>query len=102
MLYRYNFISPEQAEQVRANQQNPEQPVLVIVRDGVPGDDQGVLWRSFGSLMAVTEPYLDGEIVVAWDYSDDGSVGEMVRARFPDREVVEIAANGNSWWFPEE
>src|SRR5690606_929228 len=64
-LYRFNLISPEPIEGVMARR-NGDGPVLVIVT----GDD--VRWRALGTLMSVTSPYLDSDIVVAWDYGQDG------------------------------
>lgn len=98
-LYRYNFITPEQAARVESLRDSPETPALVIVQDGTPGDSDGVRWRSFGSLMVETSPFLDSDVVVAWDYSTDGSTREMILERFPDREVIDLYADGNLWWF---
>ncbi len=62
-----------------------------------------VKWRATGALMTVTSPYLDSDIVVAWDYlSGEGSVRQQLLDRFPDREVIEINAQDNYWWFPDE
>ncbi|HLV36704.1 MAG TPA: glycosyltransferase family 39 protein, partial [Spirillospora sp.] len=93
-LYRFNLISPEPIEGVMARR-NGDGPVLVIVT----GDD--VRWRALGTLMSVTSPYLDSDIVVAWDYGQDG-IREAIEARFPDRQIIEMQAAGNQWWFADE
>jgi len=90
-LYRFNQIGQPQIEAVQARRDG-DRPVLVVVT----GRD--VRWRAFGSLMAVTSPYLDSEIVVAWDNLTPG-VREQILARFPDRQVIEIDAAGNEATF---
>lgn len=92
-LYRFNFITPEPIEGVMARRESND-PVLVIVS----GDD--VRWRALGTLMSVTSPYLDSDIVVAWDYLQEG-VRDAIEARFPDRQIIEMQATGNEWRFVE-
>jgi hypothetical protein len=86
-LYRFNWVSPELIEAVNARR-TTDAPVLVIVQ----GTD--VRWRSFGSLMVVTSPFLDSDIVAAWDNGGEGQ-REAILALFPDREVIEMTAMGN-------
>ena len=75
----------------------PIKPVLVLI------EGANVRWRAFGSLMGVTSPYLDSDIVAAWNYEGtDGTVKQQILARFPDREVIEINAQDNYWWFPDQ
>ncbi len=90
-LYRFNFISPEILTGIEARRSSDD-PVLVIVS----GND--VRWRALGVLMAVTSPYLDSDIVGAWDNLTEGTRAAIV-ARFPDREIIEMAAVGNDVWF---
>jgi 4-amino-4-deoxy-L-arabinose transferase-like glycosyltransferase len=90
-LYRFNQIGQPQIEAVQARRDG-EHSVLALVT----GND--VRWRAFGSLMAVTSPYLDSDIVVAWDNLVPG-VREQILARFPDRQVIEIDAAGNDATF---
>jgi hypothetical protein len=94
-LYRFNFISPVQVEEVQARAEG-DQRLLVVVMQG-PGEDNTVRWRSYGSLMAVTGPYLDTNIVVARAYSAQDRLDLI--AQFPERQVVDLLANGNDWWF---
>jgi len=65
--------------------------VLVLVT----GTD--VRWRAYGALTALTSPYLDSPIVVAWVY--DESVRDQIVAQFPHRQIIEMAAAGNRAWF---
>ncbi len=92
-LYRFNQIGQPQIDGVIERREG-DSPVLVLVT----GND--VRWRAFGSLMAVTSPYLDSEIVVAWDNLTPG-MHEEILARFPDRQVIEMDAEGNDATFRE-
>jgi hypothetical protein len=92
-LYRFNFITPEPIDGVMARREG-DQPVLVIVS----GSD--VRWRALGTLMSVNSPYLDSDIVMAWDNLQPG-VREEILTRFPDRQVIEMQAEGNRSWFVE-
>jgi 4-amino-4-deoxy-L-arabinose transferase-like glycosyltransferase len=97
VLYRYNQISPALIEGIAARREG-DRPVLALV-SGSP-----VRWRAFGALMAQTSPYLDSDIVAAWDYragaSDD--VRAAILARFPDRQIIELRARENQAWFADE
>jgi 4-amino-4-deoxy-L-arabinose transferase-like glycosyltransferase len=90
-LYRFNWVSPALIEAVERRRVN-DRPVLVIVS----GTD--VKWRSYGSLMSSTGPFLDTPIVAAWDNQQEG-VRAAILARFPDRLVIEMTANGNQSCF---
>ncbi len=87
VLYRFNQIGQPQIEAVLERREG-QRPVLVLVT----GND--VRWRAFGSLMAVTSPYLDSEVVAAWDNLTPG-MRQQILARFPDRQVIEMDATGN-------
>jgi hypothetical protein len=93
-LQGYNNIHRAQVDAVQERRQD-ERPVLVLVT----GDD--VRWRAFGSLMAMTSPYLDSDIVAAWDYGAAG-VRDDILAQFPDRQVIEMQAANNDAWFKDE
>ena len=97
LLYRYNRISPELIEGIQARRDG-DRPVLALV------NGTNVRWRSFGALMAVTSPYLDSEIVAAWNFRGSASdaVREQILARFPDRQVIELEAVENQAWFIDE
>ncbi len=95
-LTDFNFIDGSQIAAINARR-TTDKPVLVLV------NGTSVKWRATGTLMGVTSPYLDSDIVVAWNYSGvDGSVKQQILDRFPDREVIEMNAQDNTWWFPEE
>jgi hypothetical protein len=98
-LYHFNTINQEVIDAVE-RRRTGDAPLLVIVSAPATGDDR-LRWRAHGSLMAVTSPFLDSEIVVAWDYLDEG-VREAILDRFPDRQVIEMIARGNDAWFVDE
>ena len=87
MLRGFNYISQQVIREVekRARQQG-DAPVLVIVNGTDSGDDM-VRWRAMGSLMAMTSPFLDSDMVVAWDYGAHG-VREKIVSRFPGRITI--------------
>ncbi|MCB9456762.1 MAG: hypothetical protein H6671_12315 [Anaerolineaceae bacterium] len=93
-LYRFNQISPELIEAVEARRTD-DRPILALVT----GDS--VRWRAYGALMSVTSPYLDSDIVAALDNTQPG-VRDAILARFPDRQVIELLAEDNYAWFPDE
>lgn len=90
-LYRFNWVSPALIEAVERRRVD-DRPVLVIVS----GTD--VKWRSYGSLMSSTGPFLDSPIVAAWDNQQAG-VRTAILARFPDRQIIEMTAQGNQSCF---
>jgi len=92
-LYRFNWVSTELIDAVNARREG-DRPVLVIVS----GTD--VRWRSYGSLMVVTSPFLDSDIVAALDSGAPG-VRDSILARFPDRQVIELTATMNWACFGE-
>lgn len=93
-LYRFNFIGQHQIDAVEERREG-DRAALVLVT----GAD--VRWRAMGALMSVTSPLLDSEIVVAWDNLERG-VREAILARFPDRQIIEMQAEGNQAWFKEQ
>ncbi len=98
VLYRFNNVGRDDIAIVESRRED-DRPLLVIVTGPATGDDR-VLWRSRGSLMAVTDPHLDSDIVVAWDYSPTtDTVRQAILERFPDRQVIDMGARGNEWWF---
>ena len=94
VLRGFNFISRQMILDVEKRREG-DQPVLVIVN----GND--VRWRAFGTLMAVTSPYLDSEIVVAWNYQNNDSLRQQLIDRFPDRQVIDMEAQENRAWFTD-
>lgn len=92
-LHNFNFISRTTIEGVQQRREGDD-PVLVIVS----GDE--VRWRALGALMSVTSPTLDSDMVMAWDNLQPG-VRESIVVRFPDRQFIEMEAEGNEAWFVE-
>jgi hypothetical protein len=79
-----------------------DRPVLVLVTGPDFGDDR-VRWRALAALNAITSPYFDSEIVVAWNFApDDPTVRQTILDAFPDRQVIEMQALGNESWFVDE
>ena len=87
VLYRFNWVSPELIQAVEAKRTD-DRPVLVLLT----GSD--IKWRALGSLMAITTPMLDSDIVAAIDTTQPGQ-REAILEQFPDRQVIEMTASGN-------
>jgi len=87
VLHRFNWVSPQLIDAVNARREG-DAPVLVLIK----GAD--VKWRALGSLMAVTHPFLDSDIVAAVDNTMPG-FRDQILARFPDRQVITMTAAGN-------
>ena len=98
-LYRFNFIGQHILDGVEERREG-DSDVLVIVTGPSSGDD-AVRWRSLGTLMVATSPYFDSPIVGAWDYGGDG-VRQQLEASFPNRQIIEMRATGNTVWFVDE
>lgn len=97
VLYGFNNISQRLIEQIKARQVD-EQPLLVIINGESTGDNR-VRWNAYGALMWASSPYLDSEIVYA---RDSGSLREAILARFPERQIIEMQAQGDSIRFIDE
>ncbi len=93
VLYRFNWISPQLVEAVDRRREG-ERSVLVVVS----GSD--VRWRSYGSLTVKTSPFLDSDMVVAWD--NGGGTREALLKEFPDRQVIELQAVANKSCFVDD
>lgn len=99
VLYRFNQISQEIIDEIEERRIG-DQPVLVIITGTDTGDDR-VRWRALGSTMVVTSPFLDSEIVGAWNFLAEG-VRESIIEQFPDRQIIDMNAAGNDVWFADE
>jgi hypothetical protein len=91
-LTGYNLMTLDVLEGIQ-QRRTGDQPVLVLVTGPDAGDDR-VRWRALGELMVLTSPFLDSDIVGAWDYGAEG-VREQILASFPDRQVIEMDALGD-------
>jgi FlaA1/EpsC-like NDP-sugar epimerase len=96
VLYRFNFIGQDILDEIEIRREG-EKPVLILI-NGTDSGDNRVRWRALGTLMAVTSPFFDSDIVAAWDYGADG-VRDQILARFPDRQIIEMDAVGNEAMF---
>lgn len=65
-LHGFGCINSQQIDAVQALRKTPDTPVLVIVsgrQNNCPGNTSP--WREYGALMALTDPYLESEIIAA-------------------------------------
>jgi hypothetical protein len=92
-LYGYNRISQTFIDTVNTRRVS-DAPLLVLM------SGQNRVWRSGGALLAVSSPYLDSDIVFAW-YNDDPTRAQLI-ARMPDREIIEMRADGEVVWFADD
>ncbi len=84
-LRGYGQISQSQLVALDDVRRDPSRPVLVIA----VGEHY---WRDVATLMGVTSPFRDSEIVLARD--PDGDLQERLRAEWSDREVIYLV-NGH-------
>ncbi|MBN1284401.1 MAG: glycosyltransferase family 39 protein [Anaerolineae bacterium] len=85
-LWRFNDIGQDDIDALNALRDG--RPALVLVT----GADQRS-WREWGTYMALTSPYLDGDVVAArvrWEA--DQAAAE---ARFPGRQVLYLMPDGS-------
>jgi hypothetical protein len=92
VLEGFNNIEQTHLDELEARRTD-DRPVLVLVTGANTGDDR-VRWRAMGTYMALTSPFLDSDIVLAWDYMGVG-IREQILERFPDRQIIEMQASGN-------
>jgi 4-amino-4-deoxy-L-arabinose transferase-like glycosyltransferase len=90
LLRGFNGVSYEYIMAINALRQT-DAPLLVIV------SGESLTWRAAGSLMVITTPHLDSDIVLARDTAD-GRFREAILARFPDREVIDLHGAGSHTW----
>ncbi len=92
-LYGYNRVSQAFIDTVNARRVS-DAPLLVLMTG------QNRVWRSGGALLAETSPYLDSDIVFAW-YNDARTRAQLI-ALMPDREILEMRADGEVVWFADD
>ena len=90
VLHGFNHVTQAHIEQINALRQT-DRPALVLLT----GD--GMTWRANGSLMGVTDPYLEGDIVLARDRMDS-RYREQILEMFPEREVIELWGKHSKSW----
>jgi 4-amino-4-deoxy-L-arabinose transferase-like glycosyltransferase len=93
-LHGFNNITRAYIEAMETRRDG-NRPVLILVE----GDD--VRWRAYGSFMALTNPYLDSDVVAAWNFGDADTRDQLI-AMFPDRQVIEMQAEQSTAWFKDE
>ena len=90
VLYGFNNVGQRWIESARARSRT-DNPLLVIVT----GTD--LSWRSMGTFMAATSPYLDSEIVAIYNRvanSQDNGLRDELISQFPNRTVIELRGRG--------
>ena len=96
VLNGFNFINQSLIDAVQARRTGGK-PVLVLI------DGANARWRAIGPFMALTSPYLNSDIVGAWNYEGtNGNVRQQILDRFPDRQVIELNGSDNYAWFPDQ
>ena len=98
VLHRFHGVNPDIIDEIRARQVDGR-PILALVGGAESGENRA-RWHSLGSLMAVTSPYLDSEIIGAVYYEDEAAKAEIL-AKHPDRQVIEMFARGQEIAFVE-
>ncbi|GAB4520920.1 MAG: hypothetical protein OHK0046_31650 [Anaerolineae bacterium] len=97
-LTDFNYVTQDFIDAVEARREG-DRPILVIATD-VPGERW--TWRTVGSLMGITDPYLENDIIVARDYAPGSDLRERLLALFPDHQVIDMLAAGERAWFVDE
>lgn len=92
VLHQFNRINQELIDNIQARQED-DKPILVLVEGPLSGENR-VRWRALGTLMVVTSPYLDSDIVGAWTYDSD-EARQQILERFPNRQIIQMQASGN-------
>jgi hypothetical protein len=93
-LNNFNEVSEHVIQAVNERRQT-DRPALIIIT----GDS--MTWRAGGSLLAVTGPFLDTDIVLARNVSN-GRYLEDIHRIFPDREIIPMIGEGSLAWFDDE
>ncbi len=75
----YGRINQEQINDFNALREEPGKPVMLLVW----GEHH---WRDVGAFMAVTDPFIDSDIVLARD--PDAKYLDEILSRWPDREHI--------------
>ena len=98
VLHRFHGVNPDIIDEIRSRQVNGR-PLLALAGGAESGENRA-RWHSLGSLMAVTSPYLDSEIIGAVYYEDEAVKAQII-ANHPDRQVIEMFAQGQDIVFVE-
>ncbi len=91
-LRGYGNVSQARIDRVQDMRRQPDRPLVVIAW----GEHH---WRDVAALMALTGPYLDGDIVLARDPT--GQTVEQILAQWKDREVIYFVDGAFRYVLPE-
>lgn len=88
VLYQFNRVSQSAIDQILTQRQD-DRPILIISKG------ENMVWRAIGTFMALTDPYLKNDLIVALDRWDDR---EALIAQHPERQVIDIEFDGENSW----
>jgi hypothetical protein len=91
VLNDFNNVDQSIIDAVNDRRQT-DAPALVLITG------EGMTWRAGGSLLAVTGPFLDSDIVLARNMSN-GRYLEDIYRMFPDHEIIPMIGSGSMAWF---
>lgn len=92
-LRGFNRVTAEVLAGVDARRESPDTPVLVLVT----GRD--ARWRTRAALWTAASPFLDGDIEVALVNEMTPQDRDLILARFPGRQVIEMGTQTHDLWF---
>jgi hypothetical protein len=92
-LRGYNRVTGEVLAGIEARRASADVPVFVLIT-GTDGR-----WRTRGALMAVSNPFLDGDIQFGYVEGDDPAARARVLAYAVGRQVIEMGAARHDVWF---
>lgn len=92
-LRGFNRVTSDVLAGVEARRESPDTPVLVLV------SGRDARWRTRAALWTVASPFLDGDIEVALVNETSPQDRSLILARFPGRQVIEMAAQTHDLWF---
>jgi hypothetical protein len=87
-LHRFNGVGRHLIEKVNALGDG-DRPILVLVTG-----DTGGRWQPYGALMAVTGPYLEGDVIAARARSAEHAA-ELAN-HHPDHQIIELHVEGTN------
>jgi 4-amino-4-deoxy-L-arabinose transferase-like glycosyltransferase len=90
-LQQFNGIDRALIRDVEARKIDDRDQLVVVTCNGQ------ARWQWYGALMAVTTPFLDGEIVAVRDLSDDSTA--QISASFSERQLLVVHVDDTGWSF---
>jgi hypothetical protein len=92
-LRGFNRVTGEVLAGIEQRREAARPPVLVIV------SGQDARWRTRGALMAISSPFLDADIEVAYHEGGDPAVRAQILSRAEGRQIIEMAGELHDVWF---